>query len=409
MFTEYCSFTDLTPIKQGLQSSGEESVTLEQENVQSVETTLVDQAGASTIYRSMGIKKGVSTDITKFLTRPTQLYTFSITTITDMNIYNPIVDFLYAVTMKLKWWNYHLFRGTMVVTISLVTPSYAYGRIQCSILYNNADFSAVPTNAAANPYIRSTYPHVQLDAGMASTAILRIPYTEQVPYYNLHKLMTYTKIPKVGVSLLSPITRCDTGAASTGNMTISAHFEDIELAVPVPIDYQSDLESNVSSEGFISGPASAISRITAKLSSVPILGKFAEAASIGSYAVSQIAVLFGFSKPIDLNTRTTVGFVPSAYAYGDDQFRKLTLDPKQGVSPDPKMFSMGQDPLACSEFIGKFGLISQFTMPVSSVAGQIQYYPVMPCVFSTAGTTTGEVTFSPLGFGCVPFQFWLKD
>jgi hypothetical protein len=185
---------------------------------------------------------------------------------------------------------------------------------------------------------------------------------------------------------------------------VQAWLEDVELKVPYVLDYQSEVK-RASKDGFISGPASAISKVTSQLTKVPVIGQFAHALSIGTNAVSSIAKLFGFSRPTDLDPHTTVGFIQSSVALGAIQTRQLTLDPAQTVDTAVLQNHL-DDTLTYANIVGRPGLLRQFTMAVGDAVGTVQVrIPVAPGICSSLNSYY-DIQATPLAFGSIPFMYW---
>ena len=364
-----------------------------------VDNDVADEDGHSAGLPKLGISMSTNTDVVSFLSRPVHLYDLAIASLslTAPTVYNPVLDLLATGIMKRKWWNFNLMRATICMKATITTSPYAYGMIILATEYGVVDNTL---SSANTKYQVSTRKHVLLDVSTASTVVLKIPYADVYPYWFLHDISTAVNVPKFSVSLLTSILRADSAGTPPGNLGLSAWFEDVELGVPVPYDYTSEMK-----RGIVSGPASVVASATQTMSSLPLIGRFAKAASIAAGAVSKIASLFGFSKPLDLDPHTTVGFTPSAYAYGADQFRKMTLDPKQGIDPDIGAFEDGEDPLSYRCIVGRWGLIASTTLANTSTAGtEILQIPVTPALTPAAGSQIGPV--SPLFFGTLPFEYW---
>lgn len=146
---------------------------------------------------------------------------------------------------------------------------------------------------------------------------------------------------------------------------------DLQVSTPYPLVTQAGDE--YIGEGVISKPASTVARWANWLSDVPVIGRFARATEIGANAVSGIASIFGFSKPLmleDLRHFKPRLFGPFAITEGRDNAYKLTLDPKNEVSIDPSIIGLpAKDSMAFANIISREGLIGDFDWLGEHISG----------------------------------------
>lgn len=202
----------------------------------------------------------------------------------------------------------------------------------------------------------STYPHVMLHPGVNNVAELVLPFIWHLNYINLNGNENAAK-ESLGKLFFIPMNalRCaKTEANAPAKITVFAWAEKLNLVMPTEIVPTSSYSSFGSGEmhfskksgskdeypGPVSSVASNVSSVAGKLTKVPVIGNFAKATEIGAGSVAKIAKLFGFSSPTDdrgntlakLNTHGRL-----ATTSGIDSSLKLTLDPKQELSVDPRV------------------------------------------------------------------------
>jgi hypothetical protein len=337
--------------------------------------------------------------------RDTQIAQYSVSTMAAVEEFDLITDYFLLPVLVRKWWNYHLIRATVCLRINVIAGPYVYGRSIVAFTYNDSQRSS--TGSTTSEIIHyGGMTHIPLDAARPGEYLIKMPYTETQPYWDLHELYAGVSVNLPRVTFVKVIVPRDalTGGASDFQMTVSMHLEDIDFGVPVPVVFQS--EKTQARSGYISLPASAISKATATLKDIPFIGPFAHAISIGSGAISQIARLFGFSKPQDPSNITTVGFNQFSTYAGVDQFRSLTLDPQQSVDMDPRLFSDANDPMSFKNVVGRYGIIRFGTWTTTTAVDATLFsVPVSPGLFYTDGNTS-EHAFTPLAFGSMPYRFW---
>lgn len=106
--------------------------------------------------------------------------------------------------------------------------------------------------------------------------------------------------------------------------------------------------------GPVSKLASSVARGAQYFSRIPVIGRFAKATQFGASVVGKIASIFGFTNvPVidDVKPMLNVPFHALASSEIGQPIEKLTLDPKNELSIDPKCVDLSSvDELAITEF-----------------------------------------------------------
>lgn len=168
--------------------------------------------------------------------------------------------------------------------------------------------------------------------------------------------------------------------------------------------------------GIISGPAGVISALAGRLAKVPYIGPYALATQIGSSAIASIARIFGFSRPIsDMNAasvyQNSMGSL--ATTIGLDNTMKLTFDPKQELTIDPRVVGLDPsvDEMSLNFLTQKESLLTQFVWfdnsPSGTKLGAIAVTPLCG-LKNPLAVSANEISYqlTPLAFAAVPFQYW---
>jgi hypothetical protein len=152
-----------------------------------------------------------------------------------------------------------------------------------------------------------------------------------------------------------------------------------------------------------------------KLSTAPIIGPYARATSLAASAMSAVASLFGFSKPLELERtiivpKTTHDMATSA---GKDDCHKLSLDPKQELTIDPRAFGLSnKDEMEIANIASTESYTTTFTWTSgnSSPAGTILWNTIVdPGDFTLYPATSPDInriTMTASCFAVAPFQYW---
>lgn len=356
-----------------------------------------------------GLVLDVPLHIGEIFKRPVQYYVVPLSTLTTSNLNtDPARGFLTDPAIQAKCRNFNLIRGDFHVRASVLSSAYAYGRIILSIMTpQNTAMSTPPP--AAKTYIQAKgRDHVVLDIGMAATAEIKIPWTNCVNYWTTipTDYSTSIDIPALDICLETPLLDVSTGAVPAGNLTLFVWMDNVELGIPTPFNYTSEV-TKATAQGFLSAPLSTISKATHMMSNVPVIGKFSEAISLATGAGSRIAALFGFSKPQDLSPMTNVGGIALSTSIGLDQFKPHTLDPQQQVTLNPELSASKTDVLAFKNIIGRFGPVAYADYGTGTTAGStIMTIPVHPGLVLGATNSDTAVMMTPLCFGAITHSFW---
>jgi len=346
--------------------------------------------------------------------------TFASTSVTQAGLLgNWLATYLTQTQVANKWaWNY-LMKFTTHVRIEITSDPYTYGLVGAGWYWAQSSsqtvYSAVPSSGNDFPFFYWNRNMAIVDVSTSGSAELIIPWTgwQGQQYMNMHTITAASvDLPQFYLTALTPLISAATGSTGTYNGSVYVWLTDVYLDIATPVASVSKRGGGNKRgggermDGLISGPASAVANVGKSLSDVPVIGLFAKATEIGAGAVASIAKLFGFSKPLDTDERTTVGYPPMGYASGADQFVKHTLDPRQEVTIDCSMWGTSGDPMTFENIIGRFGLIDYYQISNSTSAGTLlSYYPVHP-MYVPPAATSHAIQLTPLAFGSFLANFW---
>jgi hypothetical protein len=166
-------------------------------------------------------------------------------------------------------------------------------------------------------------------------------------------------------------------------------------------------------KGTLSVPATALSRFAGKLSSVPIIGPYATATKMAAGAFANIASLFGYSRPLVVERPLFVNqrvFGPLAITTGEDTALKLTLDPKQEITVDPRVVGLQNvDEMSFAHIMKRESLVLQVPWAQSeNPSVNLAHIIVHPgaCPESVVGTVNPIRFHTALSWATLPFQYW---
>lgn len=269
---------------------------------------------SDSVVRSTFIENKVPNDyevryetIKDFLAKPYMLTNFQWTSATTegQNLYSvdigPLLTSVSAWELKTR--GFEMIRGTFHMRVQVNASPFQAGRLLIHYLPNYADRVAIdPTYSSRYNYNliqKFQHPHVELDARDA-IAIISVPYISPSPYFD-RKEGTYDW-GRIFVDVVSPFA---TGAGGILNAEISifGYWSDVTLVAPIVPQAKgfrarrgSSLEMKEESTSVSSG-LRAVSSAARTLSSIPILKPVMGTVEWVSRAGSEVASIFGWSKP----------------------------------------------------------------------------------------------------------------
>lgn len=402
--------------------------------------------------------------ITNWLSRPRNLYTYhwAIGGSTD-SITSPYSDYFTAslpTPLQNKLNNYFLFRGKMRLTFKVNGSPFHYGRLYASFAPNNQDVSYPQfqnsntagtitnynngTSDYGNPW-RTLYtqrPGVFIDPTTNEPVELELPFCFPNDYWDLrYGSVQGDFLGNLMITVINPLQHSN-GATDPIDVKIQASIIDPVLSTPTnatvfqgdadnkgtktieskrtssskrPSNRQNNSRGDEYGNGIISAPATALAGFAGSLSSVPIIGKFATATKIAASAVSDVAKLFGMSRPVDLQPAMSMRPRPlgkMAVTDGDDTIPKLSVDSKQEVSIDPSTVGLNSiDQMAIPYIAQRESLLYQQNWDSTQLSGvrlcSIKVHPMVYPLCSSTDTGGHAVHFNTaLAWVTRPFAHW---
>jgi hypothetical protein len=284
--------------------------------------------------------------ISQFMQRPIRIATISWEigeflreTIDPWTLYitNPVI--------KRKLENYAYLRGTLKVKAMLNGNAFYYGIGMMS--YNPVGFSyRDPDRGASAPAVDnvrfSQRLHVYLNPTESQGGELSLPFVFPTPFASriANDDTSVDKLGRITFSSFNPLHHAN-AATDKVNITVLAYFgDDLELAGPTNFVSEAG-KGDEYGQGVISKPASAIARMAGMLKTIPYIEPYATATQIGASAIAAIATKFGYSRPVNLEPvrkyrPTFMGNLANSEI--EEATDKLTFDPKQELSIDPRLW-----------------------------------------------------------------------
>jgi hypothetical protein len=161
-------------------------------------------------------------------------------------------------------------------------------------------------------------------------------------------------------------------------------------------------------KGPVSRPAGIVAKAAGALAVIPQLRPFAMATQIAASAVSAVATMFGYSRPVTLSDvqpyrPTYLGNVANTNA--TDSATKLSLDCKQELSVDPRTVGLdGSDQMDIKSIAARESYFHTFPWQVVDATEDLLFETaVHPMMFDT---NSAEVHMTACCYAAVPFRYW---
>jgi hypothetical protein len=379
-------------------------------------------------------------DISKFLSRPVRLYEDELKLGYNAPIILSIWDlFTRAPSVRSKLRNFAYLRANMKVRISISGSPFHYGRFLVSYqplaVYNDVLIN-ISANAAADAGFRPLFYNYLSQSRGSSTMVVNqnrpldidIPFIANKPMFRLFDtssgaITAGTGFPDlVEAGDLYIVDLNNVGAVSTTptNLYIQvfAWMTDVELGCPTSTQLVVNTESGISDErktGPVERFASRAAEVSAALTRIPTIGVFARASQIAFSGLSSISALFGWSKPVMIDSPVYVKNEPyqnGALTVGYDTVQRIVLDPKQELTVDPRLAGSDEDEMCIRHMTARSTFFRTFQWaPTNPVMGSPIFTTRVNPNICTQYVTGGQRYVQPtaLAFASAPFQYWRGD
>lgn len=360
---------------------------------------------------------------------------------------NPWQDYLAEPSVRAKIRNYAFMRADLTVKLVISASPFHYGTFLVALIpkavlneiymfYKGANMSNYGFQFAK--WISSIPGSALMKVGDNKPVELHLPYINTQPVirlWNNSAGVTGTIIEGVIdmcelviVSVNAPET-CNSSAPTSLSIQVEARLDNVQLGGPTATQMSIATESKVYStqskvDEFNSGPvssmASSMARWLGYLTDIPTIGPYAYASKMVVSGAGKIASLFGYSSPVmspAIHTPMIVRNEPLMNAVNTSTVstgKKMTVDPRQELSLDPRLFGRTEDELSMAYIASIPSLIYKFTwgnadVPLNSV---LFSSIVNPNVIARGPTDSVPKTFlqpSNLNYAATPFRYWRGD
>jgi len=360
-----------------------------------------------------------NTHLTNFLSRPQLVKTVvwnETDTVGTNWTFNPWHDFLNSTSTRKKLDNYAFINCTLKVKIVVNASPFYFGSTLVSYqpmsgYYTQSAATSGSTNAFIIPF--SQMPHVWVYPQTSQGGEFKFPF-----FYHKNWLpLTANDTNHMGTITGIVVNQLASANGATGTgvtIQIWAWAEDVKLLGPsLQLAIQGD--EYVEGKGALSKPASAVAKVAKKLKKLPVIGSFATATATAASVVSDVASLFGFSNPPVISPPEA--FVPRPFPHFaspdiSTPMEKLTLDPKQELTIDPRIAGLdGTDELLITNLVNRESFLTSCSISTTTAVDTVVFSAkVTPNLldFYYDGTTY-KFFPTPMDHVSRMFQYWRGD
>lgn len=337
-----------------------------------------------------------------------------------------------AVRGKLR--NYAFLRANMHIRIVTTGTPFHYGKLLWSYqpyqAYNTVldgmisdSFTFSDLLPLLTNYLSQSDGSIYVDVKENKPVELIIPYVSHKPMFRLFNTTqgligdttSFDDLKDAGALILKTITTVN-GVNTTQPVTyqVYAWLENVSLGCPTGQLVSIRAESKMEDEREV-GPlekiASNARSISDMLLEAPIIGPFAKASSITFSALESLSALFGWSKPVLIDAPHLMKNMPfqnGAHTVGYDTNYRITLDPKQELSVDPRVVGIDKDEMVISDIAARQTYLTSFSWTADQVPYESMFMSFVEPTLDTCyhDSTRHYAQPTAMSFAVSPFYYW---
>lgn len=398
--------------------------------------TLEDMGGFQPYSSSSGPTMRGSNDLntdfdpTKFFERPIQIADFSITPPNILTVNLPVWDrYTLNPSVRSKLRNYSYLKGTMHVRVAISGTPFHAGRVLLSYqpygAYNESliaatNVSSLTLNQMVIANFASQAPGaVTMDVRANQPVDLEIPFISPLSMGRLFNtsapvssVTSFTDFEDMGdliIMSMGPLSAI--GANITPiNFNVYAWMTDVKLGAPTNTIIEIQTESEMKT-----GPIERVATNALKVYDIlaPALPAWALPSRMGLSAIKAVSTALGWSRPaqkIEYCVVKNLGFSNGAHTIGWDTVQRVTLDPAQEMTVDPRVCGVTTDDMGIAEIARREGFFQRVDWDYDQdLNDKLITIGVNPTVATYAVEPLGTtlcIQPIPAMFAVQPFESW---
>lgn len=354
----------------------------------------------------------MSAGLSDFLSRPVAINSYSWlegdATLLKLQ-FKPWKLFFNTTSIKSKLNNYARLRAKLHLKFVVNASPFYYGALRACYCPIDGTYRDI-VESVGDQIKFSQMPGDMLYPADMSSFEMELPFLWPHAWIDITNGDDFDNLGQITYLQYSKLRSANGATGQNVTVTCYAWATDVELAgLTTQLALQSD---EYEESGPISGPATAVANVAAKLNDVPVIGPLARATEIGARAVSGIASLFGYSNPPVIDN--VHGFVPKSFhSFASVEtgmpMDKLTIDPKNEITVDKTVTgAKPDDELIISHICGRKSYVVGALWTEDMTPGtQILRIPVTPRNYaSNVGTSQSYINETPASHFAAMFSQW---
>lgn len=375
-----------------------------------------------------------------FLKRPTLIHEINWVEGTPLvgETISPWLLFFNDPAIKRKIDNYAFISCDLHVKIMINSTPFLYGGLIVSYEpLTSHGYNLIPIGPGDLPLTElSQAPHVWVLPQLNQGGEMKLPFFYDTDWLELTSAQDLTEMGALHFYEAAALAAANGSAGQTTTIQVYAWAENVKLSGPTfDLSVQSgksvmsgiadaapDMAKAATAKGFdeyikrpVSSIAATVAAMAKPLSSVPVIGSFAKATSIGASAVSKVAALFGWTNPPvidDVKPVRHVAYHALSSASVSVPADTFTLDPKAELTVDPRTVGLGsEDEMTFAYIGGKESFIGGFTWETTlSPGADLFNLPISPVNYNLETLAGGsQYSFTPACMLSKNFKYWRGD
>lgn len=351
-----------------------------------------------------------------FLSRPVRIYTYTwneADVVGSQLTINPWALFFNNANIKNKLVNYAWLKCDLKIKVLVNASPFYFGTTLMSYCPLPAFHTTSIVNDASTRFLvpHSQRPHVWIYPQNNEGGEMTLPFIW--PKNWISTLINQDLIDLGSLTFTNAVALDSAnGAAGTGvTVSLYAWAENVVLSGPTCGLLQ---QADEYGKGPISSVASAVATAARALTGIPVIKPFATATQMGAIAIGSVASSLGYCNTPVIEESRPVKPCPLPVLASTEQgypVEKLTIDPKNELSIDPKIVGMpSEDELMIASLAQRESFIVSFPWASTVAAdGLLFSTAVSPVMFAMDALASPKVYMTPLCWLTQMFQFWRGD
>lgn len=313
--------------------------------------------------------------------------------------------------------NFKLMRANLHVKIVINGNGFQYGRALVSYLPLN-QFDRLSSNAALirqDLVQASQQPHIFLDPTTSTGGEMCLPFFWHENYIDVVD-GNWSQLGQLFFRSINDLKHAN-GASDQVTVSVFAWATDMSVNVltsrnPTLLSPQAGEEvDEANNKGVVSGPATAIAKMSNALTAFPPIAPFALATSQIATGVASLARTMGYCRPPLTKNPDPLRPTPTsslAVTTVPDTAQKLTVDDKQELTIDPRIAGIGgSDALSIKEIAKRESYLTTFSWDIGTPPETLLFNSrINPVIWAESSGAATAYHFPACAMAALPFKYW---